>query len=367
MKILYIVSTLRACGPINQLFCLIKYLDRQRFEPIVLTLSPEPSNSISSSFDKLNVPLYSLALSRWKGFFVGANQLKNFVTKHSPDIIHSHGLRADALAAKNLQTYRRVTTIHNYPLDDYPMKFGKLLGYYTAYQHFRTFKQIDLPVACSNTIQKMVKKHGIDSQVVQNGVDESIYNCPTEQEKQQLRQKLGLSQKKKIFITVGALIVRKQPETVIRGFFSSGFKEQGMLLVVGDGILRENCEKTASKESSVKFIGQTDDVVSYLKAADYFISASVAEGLPYSVIEALGCGLPVCLSDIEPHQEILQLNPEGGQFFVTEDYQSLANCLNELVTKDRTTCSQAASTIVSQHLNAKTMSEKYQILYETCN
>lgn len=367
MKILYIVSTLRACGPINQLFCTIKYLDRQRFQPHILTLSPEPANSMTSSFQKLNVPLSSLALSRSQGFFVGASRLQSFVSQHRPDLIHTHGLRADTLAAKNLQSYKRMTTIHNYPLDDYPLKYGKILGNYTAQRHLRAFKQIDLPVACSNTIGQMVKKHGFNPRVIQNGVDTSIYNRPTDIEKQQLRQKLDLPQEQKIFITVGALIARKQPETVIRGFLASSVREGGILLVLGDGTLRESCEAIAKNNPTVKFIGQTNDVVSYLKAADYFISASLAEGLPYSVIEALACGLPVCLSDIEPHQEILQLNPQAGQFFTEEGDRSLADCLHQLVQKDTAQFSQAATTIISQHLNAKTMSEKYQLLYQSPN
>ena len=41
-KILYIVSTLERCGPTNQLSYIIKYLDKSKFEPMVLTLSPEP-------------------------------------------------------------------------------------------------------------------------------------------------------------------------------------------------------------------------------------------------------------------------------------------------------------------------------------
>lgn len=363
MKILYIVSTLRLCGPINQLFGLIKYLDRDRFEPLILTLSPEPSNSISRKFQQLNVPLYSLALSRWKGVVFGANRLKSFVEKHHPDMIHTHGLRADILAANNLQIYKRITTIHNYPLADYPMKYGKIMGTITATRHFRAFRKIDLPVACSKTIQKMVKKHRINSQVVQNGVDESIYNRPTLSERLQLREKLDLPQESKIFIVVGAMIPRKQPEMVIRGFLESQAKAKGMLLIVGDGTLMDEC-KAIAKEFSVRFTGQINDVVSYLKAADYFISASLAEGLPYSVIEALACGLQVCLSDIEPHREILELNPEAGQLFALDNLQNLVNCLDKLSLVDTQMPSQAASAIVTEHLNAKRMSEKYQSLYQ---
>ena len=44
MKILYVVSTLNS-GPVIVLSNIIKYLDKNRFEPIVLT-PPEPKESM---------------------------------------------------------------------------------------------------------------------------------------------------------------------------------------------------------------------------------------------------------------------------------------------------------------------------------
>jgi len=41
-KILYLVSSLKKSGPTNQLSYIIKYLDRTKFSPTILTLSSEP-------------------------------------------------------------------------------------------------------------------------------------------------------------------------------------------------------------------------------------------------------------------------------------------------------------------------------------
>ncbi|MBE9170093.1 glycosyltransferase family 4 protein [Pleurocapsales cyanobacterium LEGE 06147] len=371
MKVLYIGSTLRVCGPINQLFALIKYLDRKKFEPIILTLSPEPTHSALTSFQKLGVKINSLKLSRLKDFLVGKYALKKFVDDCHCDIVHTHGIRADIYAAQYLQKYKRITTIHNYPYHDYPMKYGKLLGYFMAEQHLRALRQIDLPVACSNTIGKMLDLHNLNSYVVQNGVDPTSYTPPTQKERLKLRQQLGLPLNQKIFITVGALIERKQPETAIRGFITSQAKERGMLLIVGEGSLRNACEaiayapasQIALPNSCIKFTGQVDNVADYLRAADYFISASLSEGLPISVMEALACGLPVCLSDIEPHKEILDLNRQAGVTFPVGDSQALAKQLNKLVQTETKILSQAASEIVDQYLNAEIMSQKYQLIY----
>ena len=366
MKILYIVSTLRLCGPINQLFYIIKYLDNRRFKPIILTLSPEPKNSAWERFKKLDIAIYSLNISRWQGIFLGASKLKSFVSQANPDIIHSHGIRPDTLAAKYLTKYKTVATIRNYPYHDYPMKYGKVIGYFSAQQHINALKKIKLTVSCSYTIGNMIEKHGLKSSIICNGVDEDIYTSTSTEEKIELKQKLGLPLDSKIIVSVGALISRKQPDVIIRGFLASQVQENSMLLMVGNGTLLHSCQAIAVNSPNIKFIGQVNNVVEYLKVADCFISASLSEGLPNSVIEALSCGVPVCLSDIEPHQEILNLNQQAGVMFSTNNLEDLVAKLDKLIKLINTQSelmSLAAKSIVCEHLNARKMSENYQNIY----
>ena len=53
---------------------------------------------------------------------------------------------------------------------------------------------------------------------------------------------------------------------------------------------------------AVQTSGGRADARALFAAADVFISAGVAEGLPFSVLEALSCGLPVIASDIPSHR-----------------------------------------------------------------
>ncbi|MDJ0688882.1 MAG: glycosyltransferase family 4 protein [Xenococcaceae cyanobacterium MO_188.B32] len=364
IKVLYIVSTLRKCGPTNQLFYLIKYLDRQKFEPIVLTLSPEPEDSARSQFQQLEIAIFSLNLSRWQGTFWGASKLKSFANQHQPDIIHSQGIRPDTLAAKYLKNYKAVASIRNYPYHDYVMKYGKLIGYYVAQQHINALEKIKFPVSCSTTISQLINKHGIKSSIIRNGVDEDLYTPASFEEKIKLKYNLGLPLDTRIIVSVGALIPRKQPDIVIQGFLISQTQKDSILLMVGDGSLLASCQAIADNSSNIKFIGLVNNVVDYLKVADYFISASVSEGLPNSVIEALSCGVPVCLSDIEPHQEILNFNRQAGIMFSTGDVKDLGSRLDRL-SNNHCELKCIARSIVSENLNAKKMSENYQNLYLT--
>ena len=62
-----------AGGPTTQLLNIVRYLDGDRFEPVVVTLSPEPADSMRSSFENLGARVESLLLSRPRGY--GASTL----------------------------------------------------------------------------------------------------------------------------------------------------------------------------------------------------------------------------------------------------------------------------------------------------
>ena len=59
-------------------------------------------------------------------------------------------------------------------------------------------------------------------------------------------------------------------------------------------------------DKRITFIGYTKAPLQYLQLSDVLISSALAEGLPNTVLEALLCGLPCILSDIDPHLEIVK-------------------------------------------------------------
>lgn len=368
IKVLYISSTLGSSGPTNVIFNIVKYLDREHFEPVILTLSPEPQNSALPRFQELGVKVYSLGLSRLQGFLIGKSALKRFVNKHCPNIIHSHGVRPNIFSAECLQEYKRVTTIHNYPYGDYTMKYGQLLGRYLAWRQIRTFRKIDYPVAICESLRKHIQSYQIASHTICNGVDINIFNPATNDERLALRQRLGLPIDRKVFVSVGYLSNRKDPETVIRGFLASNAKQNSIILFIGDGPLRKHCQKLSQGKDCIKFIGKVNNVHDYVRAADYFISASLYEGLPNAVLEALACETPVCLSDIDPHQEILSYDEKAGLLFPAGDIQTLATSIDRLLlSENNKEMSEAGVEIVSKYFNAEKMSKGYQDLYRKLN
>lgn len=365
VRILYIVSTLKRSGPVRVLLNLVSNIERERLYPIILTLSGEEKDSMLSELQSANIRVESLSLTRSRSLLRGRNILRSLIGKLNPSIIHSHGLRADSLMAGICCKSERICTLHAYPNHEYPMKFGRIKGTLIAKQHIRALKHLDTVIACSKSIAEQVQSHHqFHTDVIQNGIDDSVFAPCTCSERRSLRNRLGLPCDRKILISVGALIARKDPETVLRAFLASRLSDKGMLVILGKGDLIATCEGLAADHQNVRFVGQVPNVVDYLNAADAFVSASRAEGLPNTVLEALACGLPICVSDIPEHQEILACDARVGRTFPVGCHEALAQTLNALDATDVRVPSELSVDLVRLNFSAKTMAQKYQRLYD---
>ena len=357
MRILYNVSTLKCSGPTNQLYNLIKYLDRSKFEPHLITLSPEPPDSRWKDYEALGVELHTLGLSRLEGELFSKKRLKSLVEAIAPDIIHTQGIRADMLNATALKDYPSLCTVRNYPFADYPTKFGKLRGTLMAQQHMSALRKINA-IACSLAIQDQLKAHGVNADVVQNGIDTEKFHPAVGQRKKELCQKLGLPEDTLILLSVGSLIPRKNMKTLIDGFEQARMKNTN-LVILGDGpqmsVLREQAGP------SVLLPGNVSNVSEYLGAADLFLSTSLSEGLPNTVLEAMASGLPCLLSDIPSHRELFE--GENDIFISCKDVDGLADRLKQINVDLLTEHGKISRQIVEERFNAQKMSTDYQKIY----
>lgn len=351
IKILYLVSTLEAKGPTNQLFYIIKYLDRSTFEPLVLTLSPEPKDSLKPLFDALAIPVQTLGTGRISGLFKNSKIIKALVQSFKPDIIQSMGLRADGYNELLPSNFKKITTSRNFPLEDYPSKFGKIKGYLMAKKHLKSFEALQV-ISCSYSISRQLNSVGISTQTIQNGVDFEKFSPAILSEDNNHKIQV------KKFVTIGSLIPRKDVATIIYAFNLLG--SDFHLTIVGDGPLREELQRLVTG-NNISFMGQLSDVLPFLHQSVAFISASKSEGLPNAVLEAMATDLPVILSDIPSHRELVIGTVFQDLLFPLEDSKSLKEILS--VFDPYSSNYQGARAWVMENFSAEKMSQRYQKYY----
>ena len=360
-RLLYLVSTLESCGPTNQLYYIIKHLDRTNFEPYILTLSREPKNTDMEKFKPLNIQILSLNLSRLESFLWAKKKLSKVINNICPNIIHSFGLRPDWLTiGLNIKV---ISTLRNFPYSDYQSKYGALKGFIMANLHVRTIKKMSNPIACSKSIKDIYSKMlNLNLEYIQNGIDTDKYYPAIKAKKKKFRKQLSLPLNKKIFISTGAFLTRKDPQTIITTFIQRQ-KQDELLLFLGEGPLLNQCREIAKTNPNITFRGLCSNVIEYIYSSDYFISASLAEGLPNSVLEAMACGIPCLLSDIPPHRELLEKKDQLNFTFPTKSSKDLSSIITQIQKLNYADLSRHSSQLIAQNFSARTMSSKYQKLY----
>ncbi|GAB4131555.1 MAG: glycosyltransferase [Ignavibacteriales bacterium] len=115
-----------------------------------------------------------------------------------------------------------------------------------------------------------------------------------------LKKKLNIQSSEIIIGTVAAFVGHKDYPTFIKAASIVVEKYPNTIFVcVGEGKLKNDMIEL-SKELNVyekfRFVGFTDDVISYLKIFDIFVLSSKREGLGSSILDAQAVGLPIIAS-----------------------------------------------------------------------
>ena len=362
-KVVYIVSTLGRTGPTRQLHNIIKHLDVNLFSADIVTLSSNPLDNLEQEFKELGIKIHCLGLTRLSSIIFGKSQLIGVLKRLQPDIVHSQGLRSDLLATRLKGTYKNVATQRNNPLIDYPALMGSIKGTIAARLHIWAFNRLPLVVTCSKDIDTTNLKRNHTSKVIYNGVDlPGLTPKLTIGEKVTKRTQLNLPIDGRLFIYTGPLITRKNIIMLLKAFIDIDIEHtKSNLVILGDGHLKSDCQELAAGKENIFILGSVNNVNDYLQASDIFVSASCSEGMPNAVLEALAASLPVLLSDIGPHKEILSLSPKAGWLFPTNNRVILTNYLMKVLPTPEN--QETARQLTEKHFSAHNMSMEYQKVY----
>ena len=363
IKIAYLISTLQKTGPTNILVGTINHLDKTRYEPVVITLSPESqtSDSWTPHLKRQGVQIFPLNLKRYQLLQLPL-KLKQTIATIQPDIIHSHCFRSTILSAFVLKNFKRIATIHCDYTQDFPMAYGTLIGTWMEKLFSCALKHMDKRICCSHALATLLQQKfpPLAFDYVNNGIDTVIFHPVTD--KNTLRKELGLPLNKVIFIWVGSFIHCKNPLCLVDAIKKIKVQNAFFVFCGARGPLLETAKQQLQNCKNVLFTGYTNKVARYLQASDCYISTSLSEGFHLSVYEALACGLPVILSDLDIYDEI---KPTGCSFvFSPAKSEELQTKILDFLAHSDTEFSDRAVTFIKQGFSTETMSLKYEEHYK---
>lgn len=363
LKIVFLMTSCKKSGPVQQMLNIIKNLDFNRFVPVLVTMYPEDKELSQLHLYTPLVRHYFVPTSKLDVLLGKTSNLDKTLREIQPDVIHSLGVFPD-YATSRMKCFNQIITLRNYVYEDYPAKFGKILGTIMAKMHIYAMKHTKKTVACSESLSKLyLSKLGLQYDFVRNGVDVEQYCRATLEEKSNIRKELGLSDDAFLFVYTGQIIERKNMPFLLEAYSKAFLNDNVKLLVVGGGTQLEELKAKYDTVENIKFMGNVMNVNHYLKAGDAYVSASKSEGLPNGVLEAMATGLPVVLSDIEQHLEVYEANTCIGKIFRLGDMNDCVAKLKEMVGYDHKKAGDEAYKSAHENFSASKMSKAYQKLY----
>lgn len=287
----------------------------------------------------IQTKLYLGSLASWKAAFFRTLQLSIALWQFDPDIIHVHHLESRFphvwyMAGNKVPI---VTSVHSTnsinfgPMEEKIRYRGLIRKNLNLCPHL-IFVAKNLKVEFNKVFES--NKGRIHEKIIYNPVDQTDFFTLS---KDAARREIKISSRDPIILYVGALTVRKNVSALIRAIALLKDEEIiARLVVVGHGPLYEELKALSEQIGvldQVSFRGwiKHSELLYYYNAADLFALASLGEGFPLVVIEALVCGCPVLGTETAVLETV---EPGVTGFIVKADDRSIAESIKSSLNID---------------------------------
>ena len=258
-----------------------------------------------------------------------------------PDIVHTHASKAGILgraAARLAGRHGRCqvsgvrerpdsgidsTQSPNLPISPFPNSLPVLHTPHTFYfqgcagvkrRIFRRFEALALPltrrlVLLSEGQARLAREEfGVAMppySVIENGVDTQRF-APGD--RAAARRELGLPRDVPVIGTIMRFLPQKDPDTLAVGLLRSLVaRPEAHALIVGDGpLLARALETLRPVAARVHRLPDTDRPEAIYPALDVFALSSRYEGMPYTLLEGMACGVPCVVPRISGCAEVVE-------------------------------------------------------------
>lgn len=243
------------------------------------------------------------------------NPLLEYCKEEKFDIIHSHGGVSGFYGRLVKKYYPDVKTVHSIHGIHYLNTKNYLRKFVSQSIEQYLVKFTDYSICETNSDFRNAKKLKIINPekafIIPNGINLSKYRN-LKRKNPDFLTRLNLKPEDFIIGNISRFDVQKNQNLIIRtaSKLTESYPDMKFILV-GNGKLLEqskNLAKELNLENNVLFTGEQLNLIDYYSVFDIFVFPTFWEGMPYVLLEAMACRLPVICSDIPSLKEIVKDN-----------------------------------------------------------
>jgi glycosyltransferase involved in cell wall biosynthesis len=301
---------------------LVRHLP-QRFEAVVVCI--HEAGPIGREIAAAGAPVKVLGLTPGVRRPIDVIKLRNVLFELAPDIVHTFLLTGSL--------YGRFAAM----LAGVPVIVGSEVNIYEHKRRWHAWAErwlmhgTDAVVASAEAVREFyVRQIGAERskiEVIYNAVDWS--QLTTTVGRDEMRASLGIPANAPLAGIIARLTEQKAHRVLFEAVARQADLANVHLLVVGDGELRGDLRQRVESlglQSRVHFAGARRDLGNVLTAIDVFVMPSLWEGLPLSLVLAMGAGLPVVATAVAGIPEVVA-NGERGLLVAPGDVDGLGAAL----------------------------------------
>jgi glycosyltransferase involved in cell wall biosynthesis len=289
-------------------------------------LAPEPMG-----LDPARFRAWSATRRRPYAFPVAVRQLAAAAREIGPDVIHLHSFFAGLLGRTGLGTIARSTAVvyqpHSWSFD--AVGSSVLRSAIIRVERSGAQRTHRLVGNCDEEIAEGVT-NGVRTPHTVLGLplDTDFFTPLETDERTRVRERLGLDDRV-VATCVGRLCRQKAQDRLVAAWEAAPVPGT-VLVLVGDGddhALRKLAPRQWGR--SILAVGHQTDIRSWLRASDLLIQASRYEGQSVAVAEAMACGVPAVVLDVNGSHETIDsgsLDPAGAVVAQADMTGLLAAC-----------------------------------------
>jgi L-malate glycosyltransferase len=324
-RVLYLSHAFMVGGAEEMVLNLVRHLP-DRFEPVVMCINQ--AGPIGEEIRDTGVPFSVLGLTPGLARPLDVLRLRDALGAVAPTIVHTFLLTGSL--------YGRFAAM----MSGVPIVIGTEVNIYEKKQplHARferwLMRGTDAVIASAGSVKDyyvtQVEADPEKVDVIYNAVDWA--QLQTTMTRDEFRKSIAVP----VDAPAAGIIARLTEQKAHRVLFESMAQPELSalhLVVVGDGELRDDLRRRAEAlgiQGRVHFLGARRDLGNVLAAVDIFAMPSYWEGLPLSMVLAMGAGLPVVASRVAGIPEVVT-DRVSGLLVDAGDSAQLARALSALV------------------------------------